>query len=163
MVFFTSIIIVGIVYYLQTDGLIYVTIIAVVGELVNIFLNQTLSKTVEKKSATKFGKIINRLKSNIAIQKKTIKELEKIQEDSVLKVMRANKKIKGYEEKLGIDDTETQAIEIEITSTSKIAKKAAKMAAAEKKQPKTPKDNEPKDFVDLPSGSNRKQIPISDQ
>jgi hypothetical protein len=161
MVFFTSIIIVGIVYYLQADGLIYVTIIAVIGELVNIFLNQTLSKSIEKKSATKFGKIIHSLKTNITIQKKTIKELEKIQEDSVLKLMSANKKIEDYEEKLGIGEAETQAIEIEIASTSQIAKKAAKMATDKKNESKNPKDEKPEKFVDLPSGSNRKQIPIS--
>ncbi len=162
MVFFTSIIIIGIVYYLQADGLIYVTMIAVVGELLNIFMSQTLSKSVEKKASTKFGKIIHSLKTNITIQKKTIKELEKIQEDSVLKLMSANTKIKVYEKKLGIEEEETQAIEIKVTSKSQIAKKAAKEAMENENKSKEPKEKSKK-FVDLPSGSNRKQIPISNQ
>ncbi len=160
MVFFTSTIIVGIIYYLQADGLIYATIIAVIGELVNIFMSQTLSHSIEKKSATKFGKIIHSLKTNIMIQKKTIKELEKIQEDSVLKLMSANKKIKGYEEKLDIGEAETQAIEIEIASTSQIAKKSAKITIDKENKSI---EEKPEKILDLPSGSNRKQIPISNQ
>ena len=53
MVFFTSILIIAILYYLQADGLIYATIIALVAELINIFLTHTLTKTVENKMKIK--------------------------------------------------------------------------------------------------------------
>ncbi len=100
MVFFTCLLVVVILYYLQADALIYVTIIAVVGELLNIFMTQTVTKATEKKTATKFSKIVNTYKASIKAHKKTINELENIQEVSVKKIMAANKKIKAYEEKL---------------------------------------------------------------
>nr|NJM03781.1 hypothetical protein [Desulfobacula sp.] len=49
MVFLTCIVIVSIFYYLQADGFIYVIIIAVLAELINIFMTQTLTKSIEKR------------------------------------------------------------------------------------------------------------------
>ena len=105
MIFFTSILIICILYYLQADGLIYVTIVAVIAELINILMTQALTKSVEKKTTAKFGKIVVGYKTKIAVQKKTIKELEDIREKSVGKLYKANLKIKEYEEKLELDDT----------------------------------------------------------
>lgn len=101
MVFFTSLIICLIIYYLRTDGLIYITIIAVAGELINIFMSQTMAKTAEQKTGQKYSKIIDKYKIKLKAQKKKIQELEKIQEDSIQKVYTANKKIKEYEQRLG--------------------------------------------------------------
>lgn len=103
MVFLTCVIIVLILYYLQADGLIYVTIIAVMAELINIFLSQTMSKAVEKKTTKKFAKIINSYKAKIETQKKTIKELENIQEESIKKLHNANLKIKEFKEQAETD------------------------------------------------------------
>lgn len=148
MVFLTSVLIVAIIYYLQTDGLIYVTIIAVVAELINIFMTKTLTQSVEKKAAADFGKIIEGHKAKIAGQKKIIKDLEDIQERSINKIYKANLKIREYEEKLGIKDTNSfQSDEnhpdiplpIKEESSDKINKK---------------------EFIDLPSGSNRKKLPF---
>ncbi len=139
MVFFTSILIVAILYYLQADGLIYVTIIAVVAELVNMFMTQTLTKSVEKKSNTKWGKMIEGYKSQVKAKDKTIKELEDIQEESVKKLYNANKKIKNYEEQLGI------TIDEEIDKSAD-APPQEKVPESEKK--------ESEEFIDLPCGSN---------
>lgn len=152
MVFFTSLLIVIIFYYLQTEGLIFVTIIAVIGELINIFLTQTAAKASEKKTAIKFSKVVQGYKSKIESQKKTITELEKIQAASVSKLINAREKIKGYEKKLGIVSKESEG-GIEISSSAK------------PKKPKAPKDQEvdhidPKTFDDLPAGSNRKKLPF---
>ena len=106
MVFLTCIVIVSIFYYLQTDGLVYIIIIAVVAELMNIFMTQTLVKSVDKKAAMHFGKIIDNQKTRITEQKKSIKALEDIQEESIQKMYQANLKIKDYEEKLGITEEE---------------------------------------------------------
>ncbi|NOX35578.1 MAG: hypothetical protein GXP56_17915 [Deltaproteobacteria bacterium] len=147
MVFFTSILIVLILYYLQSDGLIYVTIIAVIAEFINIFMTQTLTKSVEKKAALKFGKIAQGYKAKIAAQKKAIKEFEDIQEKSLAKLYRANLKIKEYEEKLANKDNDAS-----LSSTSDIKEKT-------KPEPEAPKEEKPEEFIDLPSGSNRKKLP----
>jgi ABC-type oligopeptide transport system ATPase subunit len=150
MVFFTSIIIVLILYFLQTDGLIYVTIIAVVAELINIFMAQTLTKSVEKKLNTKFKKIVDRYKAKIVAQKKTIKELENIQEESVRKLYKANMKIKEYEEKLEEKNSEPEP------DDGSSPPQPHNPLSKETKKPEEKKE----EFIDLPSGSNRKELPI---
>ena len=69
LVFFTSILIVIILYYLQSGGLIYVTVIALVAELINIFMTHTVTKAVEKRLTIQHRRILdgykNRLKSII--------------------------------------------------------------------------------------------------
>ena len=151
MVFFTSIIIVFILYYLQADGLIYVTIVAVTAELINIFMTQTLTKSVEKKAATKFGKIVAGYKTKITAQDKTIKEFEEIQEKSVRKLYHANLKIKEYETKLGVEDSDTSQPDDTPAKDTKTPKEPE--TSEEKKE-------DPKEFIDLPSGSNRKKLSI---
>lgn len=152
MVFFTALLVVILLYYLQTDGLIYITVIAVAGELINIFMSQTMSKAAEKKAGLKYSKIVNKYKDKVAAQKRTIKELEDIQEDSVQKVYAANKKIKEYEEKLGMTDDEKE------TSTPAPEKNKPAPANAPSKDKPTKESQE--EFIDLPAGSNRKTIPI---
>jgi len=149
MVFFTSVLIVAIFYYLQMDGLIYVTIVAVVAEFINMFMTKTLAQSVEKKAATNFGKIIDSHKAKIAAQKKTIKDLEDIQEQSINKMYKANLKIREYEEKLGIKESEGfQPNEITSPGTPLPVKEELSEKA------------NLKGFIDLPSGSNRKKLPL---
>lgn len=139
MVFFTSILIVSILYYFQTDGLIYVTIIAVIAELANMFMAQTLSKSVEKKLNTQWGKKAADYKKQIAAKEKTIKDLEKVQEDSIQKLYTANKKIKDYEEQLGIKDGEPE--------------KPAAPPPVQKKEIPKPQEEVYDKYSDLPCGS----------
>lgn len=150
MVFLTCIVIVSIFYYLQTDGLVYIIIIAVVAELMNIFMTQTLVKSVDKKAAMHFGKIIDNQKTRITEQKKSIKALEDIQEESIQKMYQANLKIKDYEEKLGITEEEgfikpNEILPLQIPSPAGVD---------------LPQQTGAKEFVDLPSGSNRKKLPF---
>lgn len=152
MVFFASILIVVIFYYLQTDGLIFVFVIAIAGELINLFMTQTASKATEKKTAVKFTKIVKDYKIKIKAQKRKIRELESIQEISVGKLMTAREKIKTYEKKLGIVSSEPQE-RIDIASTGKLKKP--------KKTPPPEVDHiDPETFDDLPAGSNRKKLPL---
>ena len=149
MVFFTSVLIVAIFYYLQANGLIYMIIIAVVAELINIFMTKTLTQSVEKKAATSFGKIIDGYRARAEAYKKTIKDLEDVQEQSINKMYRANLKIREYEEKLGIKESErfqsdsAPPPEIPVIVKEELPQKIAA-----------------KEFIDLPSGSNRKRLPI---
>ncbi|MCP3875903.1 MAG: hypothetical protein GY699_22465 [Desulfobacteraceae bacterium] len=153
MVFLTSLIIVIILYYLQAEGLIFVTIVAVAAELINIFMTQTLSRSVEKKATDKFKIVENRYASQIAVLEKMIKELEDIQEKSVRKILKANLKIKEYEEQLGIIDPETNQDE----GAQNEEENASNL---ENNAPNDGKKEKPEKFIDLPSGSNRKNLPI---
>jgi len=157
MVFFTCVIVVLVLYYLQTDGLIFVTIIAVIAELINIFLTQTLTKSIKKQTGKKFLKIINGYKAKVAAQKKSIKEFQDLQDKAIKKLHNANLKIKEYEEKnketLQTDNNKAISSlrddnglkEETKTETSDITEK---------------KESNPKEFIDLPAGSNRKKLPI---
>ena len=149
MVFFTSILIVAIFYYLQANGLIYMIIIAVVAELINIFMTKTLTQSVEKKAAASFGKIIDGYKARAAAQKKTIKDLEDIQEQLINKMYKANLKIREYEEKLGIKESESFQSDSALSPEMPIIVKE-----------ELPQKIIEKEFIDLPSGSNRKKLPF---
>ncbi len=145
MIFFTSLLIVTILYYLQADGLIYVTIIALVAELVNIFLTHTMTKSVEKKLNTihrlSTEGYLARLKSN----QKTIKELEKLQDEAGSKLYKASEKIKKLEEKL---------------ENERKTAPPAETPEAEQKEPVIPpqpqtEPSEPNEYNHLPDGSKR--------
>lgn len=101
MVFLTSIIIIAIVYYLQADGLIYATIVAVIAELLNLFMSSTLTKSVEKKINNKWTKIVNGYKGKLDAKSRTVKEFETVQEKTISKLNKANQLIKAYREKYG--------------------------------------------------------------
>lgn len=149
MVFFTCIIVVFILYYLQSDGLIFVIIIALLAELINIFLTQTLTKSVENKQKTKYSQIIAALKKQLAAKEKNIAELKKVHEDSARILYKANMKIKDYEKRLGIIVNEDDE-----QPPESVKEDLKEEASVEKKETET-KDK----FVDLPAGSNRKQTP----
>lgn len=140
MVFFTSILIVSILYYLQADGLIYVTVIAVIAELANMFMTQTLTKSVEKKLNTQWGKKAGDYKKLLAAKDKIIKDLEKVQEDSIQKLYTANKKIKEYEDQLGIGNAESE-------------KQPPLPPTPKKKEKPEPEEMKFDKYSDLPCGS----------
>ncbi len=153
MVFFTAIIIVCILYFLQADGLIYVTIIALVAELINIFLAQAMAKSSEKKLEDKYNQMADIYKKRIMDKEKTISEFEKVQEESVRRLFKANTQIKEYEIKLGIEtDEQGNTTEQQETPNEKSDKTAAGKDKSDEK-------NGNQEFIDLPSGSNRKSTP----
>ncbi len=145
MIFFTSLLIVTILYYLQADGLIYVTIIALVAELVNIFLTHTMTKSVEKKLKTihqlSTEGYLARLKSN----RKTIKELEKLQDEAGSKLYKASEKIKKLEEKL-----ENQIETNPPAETQEVEKTEPAIPPQPEQEPPAPTG-----YNDLPDGSKR--------
>lgn len=129
---------------MQADGLIFVTMVALGAELINIFMTHTLTKSVENKQTKKYSKIIDTYKEKIHLKEKSIAEYEKLKNESVTALYKANAKIKAYEKKFGvISDKDTE-----------VEKKKAKPEPLEKTEEKS----EPEEFVDLPAGSNRKQI-----
>ena len=147
MVFFTSILIVTILYYLQADGLLYVTVIALTAELVNIFMTHTVAKSVENKLKNRHKRAVQGYIARIKTQRKTIKELEKIQEDAGTKLYKANSRIKELEALMEGDEPPPPAPDAEA---------APGEAPEQAEQPETPPDPE----NHLPAGSNRKQPPV---
>jgi len=159
MVFFTCVLVVIVLYYLQADGLIYVTVIAVVAELFNLFMTQTLSKSVAKQTTKKFVKVITNYKNKITVQQKTIKEFEDLQEKSIKKLNDANLKIKEYEKKL-TPNGNLKTKDEEAKPTKKDSDGAKKLQKPEASKLSKEKKSTPKEFIDLPSGSKRKKLPI---
>jgi hypothetical protein len=157
MVFFTSIVIIFILYYLQSDGLIYALVLALTAELINIFMTHTMAKALEKKLKMLHNRVLDGYKNRIKKDQKTIKELEKLQEDAGGKLYKANKKIKEYEGELALYKDEEQ------TSGGKRAKESKKTTPPPKKEdmtatpPQDKKKQQKKYIDDLPDGSNRQK------
>jgi len=141
MVFFTSILIVFVLYYLQADGLVFVTIIALTAELINIFMTHTLTKSVEKRLNTQHRRTLDGFAMRLKTSKKTIQEFEKAQENSVKTLYKANMKIKELEEELALWQTPPEEGGEEVIPA---------------KSPTAPEViKKPGPFIDLPDGSNR--------
>lgn len=150
MVFFTAILIVCILYFMQAEGIIFVTIIALAAELVNIYLTHTLTKSVEKKMQAKYNRLTGRKEKLLKAARETIKALEEKQDEAAIKLYKANLKIKNYEERLGItkgEDTERE--------TAPPPPDPGKSS-----DPDLEPAPQPRGFDDLPDGSNRKLPPI---
>ena len=97
MVFLTSIIIVSILYFMQASGLIFVTVVALVAEFMNITMTHALTKSVEKKVTEKFMKVIDKYKAKIGQMKKRNVILEGQREDDTNALYEAREKNKTYE------------------------------------------------------------------
>ncbi len=158
MVFFTAMLVIIIIYYLQMDGLIYATIVALVAELVNIFMAHALGKSVEKKMQLRIRRLVNGYSKRLKTNRKTIQQLEKIQEESVKKLYNANLKIKEYEARLEILEKPPLSLAPE-NMPSEPGKSSPKAFAKTVPPTKHPLESH-QDFSDLPSGSNRKKLPI---
>ncbi len=141
MVFFTSILIVIILYYFQADGIVYVTIIALVAELINIFMTHTVTKSVEKKLTAQHRRVMSGFAKRLTANRNRIKEFENAQEASVKILYKANMKIKELEEKLGQSQTPLE----ERKEWDLPAKPSMPQGKAEIEKPET--------FIDLPDGS----------
>ena len=157
MVFFTAIFIVIILYYLQGDGLVYVTIVALIAELINIFMTHTVTKSVEKRITTQHRRIIEGYKNRLKADKNTITEFERVQEESVTTLYKANMKIKKYEEEIAeykaAADMEG-TVPIGEGNPPPPPEKIPPVASQEEPMPQeepTPKEG----YYDLPDGSNR--------
>lgn len=146
MVFFTSILIVIILYYLQSDGLIYVIVIALVAELINIFMTHTVTKAVEKRLTIQHRRILDGYKNRLESKTKTIKEFEKLQEDAVKKLYKANMKIKETEQELAGYKTATETAKAHQPKPT--MKEAPLKTSPEQTMPQ-------KKYIDLPDGSDR--------
>ncbi len=114
MVFLTSIIIVCILYFMRAEGLIYVTIIALVAELLNITTTHALTKSVEKKITGKYSRVIQKYKKKMVQLKKRNFILEGQREQDTNSLYDAMAKIKEYEEKLQSYEEENAAMEKKI-------------------------------------------------
>lgn len=155
MVFFTAILIVAILYFMQAEGIIFVTIIAMAAELVNIYMAHTLTKSVEKKMQAKHNRLAGRREKKLKAAIENIKALEEKQDEAAIKLYKANLKIKNYEEQLGIQKGED-------TTKEPGQETSQDMPIEPGDSPEQALEPEPlpKEFDDLPDGSNRKLPPV---
>lgn len=162
MVFLTAMLVIIIIYYLQADGLIYATIIALIAELLNIFMAHALTKSVEKKMQSRIRKLVDGYSKRIKANRKTIQNLERIQEESVKKLYNANVTIKEYEARLDVlEKSFPGTAEIpQDQAPEKSPSEISTRTEREKDKPsgKTAEKNQV--YTDLPSGSNRKKLPL---
>lgn len=162
MVFLTAMLVIIIIYYLQADGLIYATIVALIAELLNIFMAHTLAKSVEKKMRTRIRKLVDGYSKRIKANRKTIQNLERIQEESVRKLYNANSKIKEYEARLEVLEKSLPGIAAPPQNPPPQKSPAETSARTEPPRDmpleKTAEKNQV--YSDLPSGSNRKKLPL---
>ncbi|MCD4743580.1 MAG: hypothetical protein K8R67_14045 [Desulfobacteraceae bacterium] len=113
MVFLTSIIIVSILYFMQASGLIFVTVVALVAEFMNITMTHALTKSVEKKVTEKFMKVIDKYKAKVMQMKKRTVILEGQREDDTNALFEAREKNKTYE--IQIKEYETLKAKLQVT------------------------------------------------
>ena len=97
MVFFTSTIIVAILYFLQTDGVVYVVFVALIAELINLLIANFIAKTVEKKIQTKANIIINRYKKEKDRVETKLDEYHQAHEEYASAIYEAKTQIKENE------------------------------------------------------------------
>ncbi len=156
MVFLSSILIVATLYYLRTDGLIYATIIALTGELINIFLINSLTKSIKNEGKSQTRKVAEEYRQRLDTKKKAIQELELMQQESVDKLYKAGQTIKTYEDR--ITELEIQlGLEPSIKREAPaVEEEAPDQTAAPQEEPPQPKGM----YDDLPPGSFKKDLPI---
>ncbi len=160
MVFFTAMLVIIIIYYLQVDGLIYATIVALIAELLNIFMAHALTKSVEKKMKLRIRRLVDGYSKRIKAYRKTIQQLERIQEESVTKLYNANLRIKEYETRLGIMEKPPTGVDETQGPVSAAPEKSASDALGQAASPAKKQAEKQTDFSDLPSGSNRRKLPF---
>ncbi len=162
MVFLTAMLVIIIIYHLQADGLIYAIIVALIAELLNIFMAHALTKSVEKKMLARIRKLVDGYSKRIKGNRKTIQNLERIQEESVKKLYNANIKIKEYEARL--DVLEKSSPDMADGTAENPQHPAPGKSPSEITAQTAPPTDKPTGknqvYSDLPSGSNRKKLPL---
>ena len=105
---------------MQASGLIFVTVVALVAEFMNITMTHALTKSVEKKVTEKFMKVIDRYKAKILQMKKRNVILEGQRDDDTNALFEAREKNKTYE--IQIKGYETLQTKLQETiKTQKVA------------------------------------------
>ncbi len=107
---------------MQASGLIFVTIVALVAEVMNIAMTNVISKSVEKKTTEKFMKIIDKYKAKINQMKKRNVILEGQREDDTNALYEAREKNKTLEDQI----KKYEASKIKLEETIKTQKTAIK-------------------------------------
>ncbi|MCP3899670.1 MAG: hypothetical protein GY707_08170 [Desulfobacteraceae bacterium] len=138
MVFLTSIIIVGILYFMQASGLIFVTVVALVAEVMNISMTHVLTKSIEKKTTDKYMKVIDKYKAKIDQMKKRNVILAGQRDDDTNALYEARERNKTFE----IQIKDYEALNKKLEETVKSQEKVISH------------------FKDLPKGSDSDDSPV---
>ena len=107
---------------MQASGLIFVTIVALVAEFMNISMTHVITKSVEKKTTEKFMKIIDKYKAKIDQMKKRNVILEGQREDDTNALYDAREKNKSLEEKIKQYDVSIAKLEETIKAQNIVIK-----------------------------------------
>ena len=156
MVFFTSIIIIFLLYFLEDHGIIFATLIALAGEILNLFLIHFQTNAIKKAMEEGHNKQLSDYRQRVNDLERVVKDMETLQEKNVGKISQAKKRI--------------EALEKELTESENPAPTGNEQPPGSTGEPKLPTDADtstppPKTkkhdiHNHLPSGSNRKNPPV---
>ncbi len=159
MVFFTSIIIILLLYFLEDKGILFATIIALAGEIMNLLLVHLQTSAVKKTMEESHTKQIQDYKRRVEDLEHVLQDMETLQEKNVEKISKAKKRIEELEnETTGLTDQKLSDPE----KTAVNGREKITPPTNESPRPQTPAPKEKKHDIynHLPSGSNRKKLPI---
>lgn len=134
MVFFTAIAVAAIIYFMQAEGFIYATIIALVAELLNMTLTHSLTKSVEKRVTKKYMNVIDKYKKKLAQLQKRKLILQGQHDDDTNALYEARTKMKEYESTIEEYDKTKQELENRIKEQEEIISRLQDLPGASKNE-----------------------------
>lgn len=134
MVFFTAIAVAAVIYFMQAEGFIYATIIALVAELLNMTMTHSLTKSVEKKVTKKYMNVIGKYKKKLAQLQKRKLILQGQHDDDTNALYEARIKMKEYESTIEEYEKTKQELENKIKEQQKIISRFQDLPGASKKE-----------------------------
>ncbi|MCF8045373.1 MAG: hypothetical protein K9J83_05895, partial [Desulfarculaceae bacterium] len=124
----------AVIYFMQAEGFIYATIIALVAELLNMTMTHSLTKSVEKKVTKKYMNVISKYKKKLAQLQKRKLILQGQHDDDTNALYEARIKMKEYESTIEEYDKTKQELENKIKEQKEIISRLQDLPGASKKE-----------------------------
>jgi peptidoglycan hydrolase CwlO-like protein len=134
MVFFTAIAVAAVIYFMQAEGFIYATIIALVMELLNMTMTHSLTKSVEKKVTKKYMNVIEKYKKKLAQLQKRKLILQGQHDDDTNALYEARIKMKEYASTIEEYDKKIEELENKIKEQEDTIARLQDLPGASKKE-----------------------------
>lgn len=154
MVFFTSIIIILLLYFLEDHGIIFATLIALAGEILNLFLIHFQTNAIKKTMEEGHNKQLSNYRERVNDLERVVKDMETLQAKNVGKISQAKKRIETLEKELTESENPTPS------EPPPGSNAEPRLPADADTSPLPPKTKKHDIHNHLPSGSNRKKPPV---
>ena len=156
MVFFTAIIIILLLYFLEDHGIIFATLIALAGEVLNLFLIHFQTNAIKKTMEEGHNKQLSDYRERVNNLERVVKDMETLQAKNVGKISQAKKRIEALEKELAESEDPAPSGNEQPPGGNKEPGLPADAGTS------TPPPNTKRHDIHnhLPSGSNRKKPPV---